>query len=253
MIDIHCHILPGLDDGAQTLEDALAMAEAAVEQGIHTIIATPHHATRSYDNEADTVRDAIQQLNTSLYLHNIPLNIVPGHEIRVHAKLLDELDSHKLLTLNESRYIMLELPRDHIPAGINETLYELRLRRLVPVIAHPERHTELLSEPARLPELAEQGVLFQLTAGSVLGHFGKAVQKFSLSLCREGLIHFIGSDAHNAIRSIDQLDAAYDFIDMRIEEGLSNHYRQNAYHLTENMEISEWNFHTKKKRWFAFW
>jgi len=188
MIDIHSHILPGLDDGARDLEQSLELARQAVREGIHTVIATPHHRNGRYDNPGGAVRQAAEALARELAAAGIPLKLRCGQEIRVYAELPEDLERGEALTLNGSRYLLLELPSGYVPQGMDELLHELRVMGRVPVIAHPERNRELAADPGRLAAWVRQGVLLQLTSHSVSGALGPRLARLCLDWCRRNLV-----------------------------------------------------------------
>src|SRR5690606_38562796 len=126
-IDIHCHLLPGLDDGPDELELSLRMAQQAAEEGIHTIVATPHHANGIHENDAAKVMEHVQELNRELLRRDIPVRVLPGQEVRVHRTILDELSSGYLVLNPESRHMLLELPNSQLPHYFPDLLHELRI------------------------------------------------------------------------------------------------------------------------------
>ncbi|MGP4038821.1 tyrosine-protein phosphatase [Gracilibacillus sp. D59] len=198
MIDIHCHILPGVDDGAKHTEDSVQMAKSAVSQGINTIIATPHHLNGSYDNYKEDILLAVDQLNDRLQEEEIPLTILPGQETRINGDMLADLENEQLLPLNEtSGYLFVELPSNHVPRYTKQLMFDLQLQGIKPIIVHPERNKELIENPNILYDLVSNGTLTQVTAASVSGKFGKKIRKFSIQLIDANLTHFIASDAHN--------------------------------------------------------
>ena len=147
MIDIHTHILPGLDDGASDWDDTLSMARAAAADGISTIIATPHHANGRYDNPAAAIRERVTRVNERLAEVGVSVTIAAGQEIRVHDDLLDAWHRGELLTLAGSDYALIEMPFSHIPKPMKELLHELSVLNLRPIIAHPERNAEIARQP----------------------------------------------------------------------------------------------------------
>lgn len=198
MIDIHCHILPGVDDGARTLEDSIEMAKAAVAQGIHTIVATPHHRNNQFDNYREDILMRVDELNRILEEENIEVNILPGQETRIYGDLAEGLSAKEILPVNlDTPYILVELPTSTVPKYTNKLLYDLQVEGYTPVIVHPERNSELLSKPDKLYELVKSGVLTQVTAASLVGKFGKKIRNFSHEIVQSNLTHFIASDAHN--------------------------------------------------------
>ncbi|WPZ18255.1 CpsB/CapC family capsule biosynthesis tyrosine phosphatase [Geobacillus subterraneus] len=230
MIDIHTHILPGIDDGAATVEDAIAMAQAAVKEGITTIIATPHHQNGNYDNPKPSILALAAELNDELKRRDIALTVLPGQEVRLHGDLLDGLARHEVMTLADTPYILIEFPPDHVPKYAEQLLFDVQLKGLMPIIAHPERNAEIIENPERLYQLVKRGAFAQLTASSVTGQFGKKIKTFSFQLIEANLAHFIASDAHNIKTRPFRLRQAYDAI--------RNEYGANmVYYFQENAEL----------------
>lgn len=197
MIDIHCHILPSIDDGAAHDAESIKMAREAVRQGIDTIIATPHHIKGRYDTDRNTVREAVRRLNKRLNNEGIALTVLPGQEIRISGEMLRDLKGGALIPLHDTKYVLAEFPADHVPAYAERLFYELQLNGYVPVIAHPERNREIRENPSVLYSLVKKGAAAQVTAGCVAGAFGRKAKSFSLQLIEANLIHFLASDAHN--------------------------------------------------------
>jgi protein-tyrosine phosphatase len=241
-----------MDDGSENLEESLLMAQAAVEDGIHTIIATPHHANGRYNNEALAIKQAVEKFNIELEAGQIPLKIVSGQEIRLYSGLIDDLIDKKLLCLHQSKYMLLEFPSDRIPGQIFELLHELRIRNLHAVIAHPERNKEIMLHPDKLFQLIEAGALSQITAQSIAGVLGTKIQSLALDLCRHNLVHFMASDAHNTLTRTVGLSKAYSFVDNRLGREFSQYYQTNATRLLDQSEIISWEPKKKRKKWYHF-
>jgi protein-tyrosine phosphatase len=196
LIDIHSHILPGVDDGAQTVEDTINMAKLAVEEGITKIIATPHQNGK-YINKKQDILERVVELNRLLQRENIPLEVLPGQETRIYGELLEDFEKGDILTLNQTNYLFIELPSGHVPRYTEKLLFDVQLRGLTPIIVHPERNAEIMASPDILLNLVKKGSLTQITAGSLTGHFGKKIQKFTNQLIEAQLTHLIASDVHN--------------------------------------------------------
>ncbi|UFT98857.1 tyrosine protein phosphatase [Radiobacillus kanasensis] len=217
MIDIHCHILPGLDDGAKHTADSVQMAKEAVLHGIHTIIATPHHQNGKYTNTKNNILIEVNRLNKRLEEEDIPLTVLSGQESRISGDMVEGIKNGQLLCLNEtSCYIFLELPSNHVPRYTQQLLFDLQLEGYKPIIVHPERNKELIENPNILYELVKKGTLTQITAASIVGKFGKKIQRFSQDLIEHNLTHFLASDAHNTTsrgfcmaESINEIDKTY--------------------------------------------
>jgi len=191
VIDIHCHILPDVDDGPLLLKSSLAMAAIAAEDGITVIIATPH--TDGIRVNRETVAAKVRYLNRELDRHAIPLAIVAGHELPYH--LLPNLASSH--TLADSNYVLVELPHSYFPGDTLGTVYGLLDRGMVPIIAHPERNKDVLLEPDLMADLVEAGALVQLTAASNTGELGTDIQRCAHYLLENNLTHFIATDSHS--------------------------------------------------------
>ncbi|MEK3683090.1 tyrosine-protein phosphatase [Paenibacillus sp. FSL R10-2736] len=255
MIDIHSHILPFMDDGAADVDAALAMAQDANNDGITTVIATPHHANGVYMNPAPDIEAAVRLLNEKLQEAGNPLQVLPGQEIRIYGDLLDDLEKGQLLTLAGSRYILLEMPSSRVPRNMEETCHELIIQGYVPVIAHPERNAEVAENPSKLERLTELGALGQLTAQSLAGTFGSKLQKLSIDLCRRGTIHVIASDAHDSSNRPFGLSEAYEVVKKHLGNETFDFFLHNARRIAANEEIIRVNpvqSNSKLHRLFGF-
>ena len=210
MVDLHCHILPGRDDGAKSLGEALAMAYLAHANGITDLVATPHAQNGVYHNDRADVLNGVAALQEELERVGIPLRLHPGMEVHVHVDLLENLRGGELLTLCDgSNYLLLELPERSIPSCTESILHELQVLGVTPILAHPERNKVLQTQPDRLAEWMETGMLVQLTGGSLLGQFGRSAQRAAEEMVRRNLAHLIASDGHGAESRRPYLRAAY--------------------------------------------
>lgn len=196
MIDIHSHILPGIDDGAKSSSETLDLLKKAEKEGISTIIATPHH-NPEFKPSIETITNLVKKANTIAQNNKLNINVLIGQEIRLYADVVSDLENKKLLTLNQSKYILLEFPSNHVPAYAQEICYQLQLSEYQPIIVHPERNSDIINNPNILYELVQHGALAQITAGSIVGKFGSKIKKTSFKLLDHDLIHFIASDAHH--------------------------------------------------------
>jgi protein-tyrosine phosphatase len=196
MIDTHLHILPGVDDGPDTLEEALALARALVLEGIHSAIATPHYNDEFPRRSASEIRFRVNAMQHMLDRHAIPLRLFAGHEVLIKPGLVEDIQAGRLATLNGSRYMLLELwPSSWIPET-ERVIFELRAAGIVPMLAHVERYHAIQKDSNRLAALLEQGVLAQVTASSFSGLWGKTARHCAETLLKKGLVHCIASDAH---------------------------------------------------------
>ena len=229
MIDIHCHILPGIDDGAQTIEDSVLMAREAVSEGIHTIIATPHHKNNQYSNEKNSILTKVTDLNKHLESEGIPLTILPGQENRIYGEIIEDyLSGGKILPLAETSYLFIEFPSGSVPNYAERLFYELQTEGLIPIIVHPERNQEIIENPDLLYKFVNSGALTQVTAGSVCGYFGKNIKKFSRQLIEANLTHFIASDAHNVQNRSFKMVEAFEQVEKSYGMDMVYLFRENA-------------------------
>lgn len=237
MIDVHSHVLFGLDDGAQQVEDTIAMAKQALEDGIRTIVATPHHRDGKYHNPPEVIHKRVEEANKLLKEQNILINILPGMEIHVFGEVPQELQAQQLLSINDKgRHILLELPHDHVPRYVEKLIYEIQLLGYIPIIPHPERNKEMRENPNLLYRFVSQGALSQLTAASVTGRFGKKIQKSCFEMIRHNLVHFIATDAHNTGSRGVVLREAYHTISDKISEDYVEWFLDSAEKVIEGKE-----------------
>ncbi|AXI10473.1 tyrosine protein phosphatase [Oceanobacillus sp. 143] len=238
MIDIHSHILPGIDDGAQTEEDSLEMAREAAAQGITTIIATPHHRNGKYDNKRGSIMRDVDILNELLVREDIPLIVLPGQETRINGDMVEDINSGELLSLNDSKYLFVEFPSAHVPRYSSQMLFDLQVAGYTPIIVHPERNQELIEHPNKLYEFVRNGALTQVTAASIVGKFGKNIKTFSHQLIEANLTHFVASDAHNTTSRGFSMQEA--FREVKSEFGTDYFYMfmENGQLLIDNQNVN---------------
>jgi protein-tyrosine phosphatase len=209
-VDIHCHLVPGIDDGAQSWDEALAMARMAVADGIGTIVATPHQLGNYRHNQPAEIRARTSQLQALLDEHRVGLRVFAGADVRIEAGLAAQAARGEVLTLaDRRRHILLELPHD-VYFPLDRLLVELSAVGIVGILSHPERNSAILARPSVVRPLVAAGCLMQVTAGSLLGAFGPACRKLSERLVEEGLVHFVSSDAHGARARRPMLRGAFD-------------------------------------------
>lgn len=213
MIDLHCHILPGIDDGADTLADSLAMAEAAISQGITHILCTPHHNNGKYVNSKDEVIPKVAALQKELDQRNLPLTLLEGQEVRITGDLVSDIQQDRILFTDlADTYILIEFPMADVPAYAERLLFELRSMGKTPVIVHPERNIKFREDPNRLIPYLEMGCLTQLTAPSYVGVFGKSIQKTAKQMLEHNLVQMMASDAHGVKKRTFVMKEAYEQI-----------------------------------------
>jgi len=207
MIDIHCHILPAIDDGAPDMETTMKMLDIAARDGIGHIVASPHFRQGERPSFQDILLN-LQRVQEEAGRQGSPVKLYSGADVRLTYELFEALDKTELPTINNSRYFLLELP-DLIPPHLDDIIFEAKIKGYVPIITHPERNYSLLSAFEKADALRESGALFQLTAMSITGNFGRHIRKLSLHLLKKGYVDFVASDAHSTNGRIPVLSRSY--------------------------------------------
>lgn len=196
MIDLHTHILCGIDDGSKSIEMSREMLDIAFANGTTSIFATPH-VIEAYNKPSwDLLVDKSKELQQIAETEKIDINIFPGAEIQMNWELLAEIGEQGAYCLNGGRYVLIELPVLEIPEYADEFFYRLMLKELTPIIAHPERNRNLMQNEVKLLEWMRKGILLQCNSGSITGAFGKQIRNNAEFLLQNKIISFIGSDAH---------------------------------------------------------
>ena len=192
MIDIHCHILPGIDDGPSDIQESIDMAGIAARDGITKIVATPH--IKNTLHSVSSIKDNIARLNKHLAERALSIEIVQGADVNA---MLD-VSLLKGYTINNTQYILVEFPHSHLPQSMKEILFKMMVQGYRPIITHPERNASVLKDPRILSELINAGVLAQITADSIVGNFGVDIQECSRYLLKKNMVKFIATDAHSS-------------------------------------------------------
>ena len=200
MIDIHCHLLPGIDDGARTLAEALEMARAAVKNGIQHAVMTPHLHPGRYENNRASIATALAEFQVALDKENIPLKCGAAAEVRLSPEILQMMEQDELVFLGEMdgyKILLLEFPHSHIPLGADNLARKLLDNKIRPIIAHPERNRDVINDLGKIQLFLEMGCLLQLTASAVAGRFGARPHQCARQLLELGAVTVLASDAHN--------------------------------------------------------
>ena len=200
MTDLHCHILPGLDDGAQTMEDSLEMARLAAASGVRAIVATPHCNLPFHEPDnllSPELLQAVAGLRQAVETAGIPLKIYPGAEVFCTPDVETLLREQKLMTLGATRYRLMEFYFDEDPDFMEECFCAVTAQGCVPVVAHPERYEAIQRNPDRIVSWFTNGRIIQLNKGSILGKLGTRAQQASQWILERGLAHAVASDAHS--------------------------------------------------------
>ena len=229
MFDIHMHILPGVDDGAQDYEDAIEMAEIALESGVTTIVATPHANQRGRFENYYTPEFArrFDRLKEMLRSSHLKVNLLEGQEIMASDDMQSKIRDGRLVGLNHTQYYLIEVPFDSKPGWIEDRLMDVLMLGLTPIIAHVERYYCVQYDPSYVYEWIDMGCLTQMNKGSIFGRFGNDAQRASILLLNYELIHCIASDAHTPQQRTPWLKDTQDFL-------IENYDQEYAYRLLES-------------------
>lgn len=200
MIDLHSHILPGIDDGAGDLATSLTMARAFVDQGVTHVACTPHILPGLYHNTGPGIRDAVQRLQRNIDDAGIALTLTTGADNHVTPDFVGGLQRGHLLTLADSRYVLVEPPHHVAPPQLDVMFFNLLIAGYVPILTHPERLTWIEQKYALMQQLASRGIWMQITTGSLSGRFGRRARFWAERMLDEGLVHILATDAHNVDR-----------------------------------------------------
>ncbi len=207
MIDLHCHLLPGIDDGPSTIRDAVHMARVAVDDGTTTIACTPHRRPK-YPNTPEMVADAVAGFRERLAEEGIPLDLVTGMELDIDELLAMDVDERAGSALGDGPWLLVEMPFQGWPLDLARLMTELEMQGLRTLIAHPERCSSVQKNPDRVRDLIGRGALIQVNAESITGMLGDQPQRAAERLLRAGFVHVIASDAHTPSRRPPGLTAA---------------------------------------------
>jgi protein-tyrosine phosphatase len=212
MIDIHHHLLWGLDDGASSIETSLAMARMAAADGITHVVCSPH-ANSQYEYASDVVADKIDELQWQLESEGIALKLGRGCDFHLsYENIQDAKAEPTKFSINGLGYLLVEIPDYGVPRGLTEIFYQLQLAGMTPILTHPERNPTLQADQQRLVEWLRGGILIQVTAGSVLGHMGKRAERMAHQLLEDRWVHFLATDAHNTTSRPPKMREAMDAV-----------------------------------------
>lgn len=221
MIDLHSHILPGIDDGAKDLDSSLAMAIQAVEGGVTKMVCTPHIHQGYFDNNFASIQQAFKGLTTKLAEAQCPLKIAFAAEVRICPEITDWAKKDMIPYIGKWKgrnAMLLELPHSHVPPGSDNLVRWLINNNVQPIIVHPERNRDIMSDYRKLASLRQAGAIFQVTAGSFCGRFSDKSQETALRMLTEDRIAFIASDTHNTDRRPNDMGACLDVIKATVGE-----------------------------------
>lgn len=240
MIDIHSHILPGIDDGAQDLYESLEMVELAVKSGVTAIVATPHcNIPGGYKNYfGNEYVSKVKALREAVHAQGLPVKILPGTEVMGTADLPELLQQGKIMTLNQSRYLLMEFFFDEDPEFVEHLLEEVRELKVIPVIAHAERYKFVQNDPNLIYDWRCKGYPIQINKGSLIGKFGSAAMETAKLLLRHYLVSVVASDAHGPhVRTPDMRKAHEELSGIYSEKYVEMLFDENPRRICQNEPI----------------
>lgn len=239
MIDIHNHVLPGLDDGARTVEEASTLLQLAVDDGITHLVCTPHIHPGRYHNTLSNIKKSFTQFCLLPEIKALPIQLAMGSEVRLSDEILLLHRNAQLPYIGQWRntnVILLELPHDQLPMGLASLMSWMKQQTITPLIAHPERNRALMRQPEMAVQLFEQGAMFQVTAASVTGTFGDKAKTLAHWLLQRELVDFVASDAHHPINRPPSMTEAYrDLCEAYSDQVADKLCRENPAQLTHSL------------------
>ncbi len=248
MIDIHCHILPNIDDGAKDIEDALEMARIAQKEGIKKIVNTSHYHPTFDFIKGEALVEKVQNFNAILKENNIDIEVFLGNELYYSEDFLEIIDLKEFHTLNNSRYLLVEFPPLRFPKNLCDVIYEIKLRGYIPVLAHVERYREVQNDPNIIYNCIKDGAIIQLNASSIVGKNGDEAQKVSKILLDNNMVHVIGTDSHSSKKRRPIIKESYDFISQKYSSNKASElFLENPTKIINNEDINV-NTYTKYEK-----
>lgn len=253
LIDIHCHLLPGLDDGPASGAEALALARLAAADGIATVIATPHQLGRYREVRAERIRAGVVQLQQVLQQHDVNLRILPGADVRIEPEVVEKIRSGEVLTVaDRGRHVLLELPHEVCPP-LDQLLAQLQQAGLCGILSHPERNLAIQAQPDLVGPLVESGWLIQITAASLTGTFGTRARGVAEWLVQHGWVHFVATDAHSMMARPPILSRAWTRVVELVGPDLAEQwFSTNPNAVIAGREVISAPRTTRKTAWFGW-
>ena len=254
MIDIHCHILPNVDDGAKTMQESIEMLRNASNAGVEKIILTPHFILGSkYNHEINENQKSLEELKREMKSQGLEMPLYLGNEVFYEENLYSLVKEGKVTTLNNSRYLLFEIPRHNQVRGLEDAIFNLKTKGITPILAHPERYEEFQKHPDKLLKLKEMDLLFQCNIGSFSGGYGKEAEELVKLLAKHHLIDFLGTDSHHSKHNIYK-----EYEKLKESKGIEKEYFElltsvNPQKIIDNEEITNTGYSSYKKTIFGKW
>lgn len=252
MIDIHAHIIPGIDDGAENIDITLKMLKNAEKDGTKKIVATPHYCMGYGEATINEIKLFVEKLNKKVKEEKINIEIYSGQEVYFSEHMIEDYKNGIIGTINDSKYMLIEFPMDKFDSNIFDVIYEIQLMGVKVIIAHPERYLSIVENPFLINRFIEEGYLFQVNAGSIEGKFGKKIKKTAELLIKNRIYSFIGSDAHNEKSRPTGLSEALKIAD-KLSFKTEGMFMNNSVKIINNQDVAFYGDKIKvKKSIFSF-
>lgn len=256
IVDIHSHILPNIDDGSKGIEMTLEMLKNAEENGTKEIVATPHYLLEYGEATIIEVKSLVETVNSVAENNGVDIKVYSGQEVYYNEHILEDYLEGNIGTINDSRYMLIEFPMLAFDENILDILYELQVRNIIPIIAHPERYKPIRENPVIINKFIDAGYLFQINSGSIEGKFGESTRKISKLFLENNIYNFIGSDAHNIKNRNTGLLKSLEILNKEIKPKEKNNeliFEDSSKALLNNNEIKFYGEKIKvKKSIFSF-
>lgn len=239
MIDIHCHILPNVDDGSESLEESIEMAKIAESEGITKIVNTSHcHFDFKY-KKGNELKLELEKFNQALKEENINIEVLLGNELYYTSDLIERFNELDFFSMNNSKYILMEFSPINFPKNIEDVIYEIKIRGYIPIIAHAERYKQVQEDVNIVLDCIKEGALIQVNASSILGKNGEKVEDTSKKLLDNNMVHFVATDAHSSNRRRPLIKDSYNYILKNYGKEVSEKlFIENPTAVIENRDIS---------------
>lgn len=247
MVDIHSHILPGIDDGSKSMEETMEMLKLTEADGIKTIVATSHFYRGYYENKWSDIKKLVEKVKTRAKKEDIDLDIISGQEVMLDDHTLESYRNGEIGCMEGTDYMLVELPMMNMPRGAMDIIYELEIRGVHPILAHPERYRYIIDNPSKINEFLDEKCLIQINTGSITGIFGKKVKNTASILIKNGVCSFIASDTHSTGGRCPGISRAAKIVS-HINGSIYGRIEENCKKLLKNEFINPGSERIKEKR-----
>lgn len=238
MIDIHCHILPNVDDGSKDLQESIEMAKIAESEGIKKIVNTSHYHPSFEYEKGEVIIDKLNSFNKLLKDQNINIEVIVGNELYYTVDLLETLNDLDFYTINNGRYLLIEFPPTQFPQNLCDIIYEIKLKGYIPILAHVERYVEVQDNPNLIFECIKEGAIIQINASSILAKKGSKIEKICDILLSNNMVHVVGTDAHSCKRRRPFMKESYNYVVSKYGRGMGdNLFSKNSSLIIDDKEI----------------